>query len=192
MLLDLLALCNIAYDASEHPPPAHDHFTDRKLHRKNRTVLASSGDLAVMSDHLGSARSQIIADIAIVLSVVRVRHQHFDIAPNNFIRTIAKDTRRCRIEVPDHSFGVDGYDRVIDCVEDGGYHGRVLPPLCEYRSKHECAERNRKDTCLGSPNAGLGSGTEFAKMSNIEGDRTNDQKRNQKYCCRREGGPATC
>src|SRR5215471_19998579 len=192
MLLDLLALGNVTYDASEHSPPGHHHFTDCKLHWKNRTVLAPSGYLAAMSDHLGLACSQIIADVVIVFAVVRFRHQHFDIAPNNLARAIAEDARCCRIDVLDHALGVDGYDGVLDCVEDSGHHRRVLAPLCEGRSKQECAECNADNACLGSPNAGLRRGTNFAKMPNLEGDRTNDQKRNDEYCGRREGEPTPC
>src|SRR6476620_11162229 len=182
MLLDLLALGNVTYDASEHPPPGHRHFSDCKLHWKNRTVLAPSGYLAATSDQLGLARFQIIADVVIVFTAVRFRHQHFDIAPDHFVRAIAKDTRRRRVEVLDHSLGVDRYDRCLDGVENSGHHGRVLAPLCERCTKQECAERDADDTCLGTPNACLRSGTNFAKMLEVEGDRKNDHERTHKYC----------
>src|SRR5262245_27998554 len=39
---DLLAFGYVAYHASEHPPPGHHHLTDRKLHWKNRPILALS------------------------------------------------------------------------------------------------------------------------------------------------------
>src|SRR5215813_814331 len=167
MALDLLALGNIAHDASEHPPPGHRHFTDCKLHWKNRTVLAPSRYLTSKSNHLGLTRSQIIAQVAVVFAAVRFRHQHFDIEADNFVRAIAKDARRCWIELLDYSLGVDGNDGVLDGVENGGHHRRVLAPLCERRCKQECAECDSDDTCLGSPNACLGNGTNFAKVPNI-------------------------
>src|SRR5262245_213143 len=54
---DLLAFGNVAYHASEHPPPGQHHLTDRKLHRKNRTVLALSRYLTSWSDHIGLTRT---------------------------------------------------------------------------------------------------------------------------------------
>src|SRR5262249_51162295 len=94
---DLLALGNVAYHASEHPPPRQHHLTDRKLHWKNRTVLAPSRHLTSTSDHLGLTRSQVSTQVAIVLTAVRFPHQHLDIAPNDFFLAIAKNARRCRI-----------------------------------------------------------------------------------------------
>src|SRR5262245_62507901 len=91
MAFDLLALGNVAYDASEHPPSGHRHFTDCELHWKNRTVLAPPRYLTSISDHLGLTRSQIIRQVAIVFTAVRFRHQHFDVEPDDFVRAIAKD-----------------------------------------------------------------------------------------------------
>src|SRR5262249_9384359 len=97
MPFGLLAFGYVAYHASEHPPPGQHHLTDCKLHRKNRTVLALSLYFASSSDHLGLTRSQVSPQVAIVLTAIRFRHQHLDIAPDQFLRAIAKDARGCRV-----------------------------------------------------------------------------------------------
>src|SRR5262245_23466542 len=97
MPFGLLAFGYVAYHTSEHPPPGQHHLSDCKLHRKNRTVLALSRYLTSTSDHLGLTRFQVSTQVAIVFTAVRFRHQHLDIAPNDFFRAIAKDARRCRI-----------------------------------------------------------------------------------------------
>src|SRR5262245_1920573 len=170
MLLDLLTLGYVAYHASEHPLTGHRHFTDCKLHWKNRIVLALSRYFTSTSDHPGLTRAQVSTQVAIVFTAVRLRHQHFDIAPNNFFRAIAKDAGRSWIEVFYDSHIVDGYDRVRDRVDDSAHDGRVPAPLCEHRGKEECAECDAEDPYLGSPNAGLDCGIRFGEMPNIEGD----------------------
>src|SRR5262245_6505227 len=188
---DLLAFGYVAYHASEHPPPGYNHLTDCKLDRKNRTVLALSRDFASASNHLGLTRSQVSSQVAIVLTAVRLWHQHLDIAPNDFFRAIAKDARRSRIQVLDCSLVVDGYDRFLDRVEDRAHHGRVPAPLCEHRRKEECTECDAEYPCLGSPNTGLCHGTKFAEITKVEGDCTNDRERNHEYRSRSEDKPAT-
>ena len=43
----------------------------------------------------------------------------------------------------------------------------------------ECAECDADDTCLGCPDACLRDGTNFAKMPDLERDRTNDHEREE-------------
>src|SRR5262249_10901061 len=134
----------------------------------------------------------VSTQVAIVLTAVRFRHQHLHIAPNHFFRTIAKNARRCWIEVLHDSLCVDGYYRFLDRVNDGAPPRRVPAPLCDQRDKEERTERDAKDSHLGSPNVGLRCGTNFAEMPEVEGDCTNDCDRKHEYCCEREGRPGTC
>src|SRR5262245_9640642 len=97
MPFDLLALGYVANDASEHSPPGHHHLTDCELHGKKRTVLALSRHLTSPSDRLSLTRSQVSSQVAIMLTAVRFRHQHLDIAPHNLFWAIAKDACRRRV-----------------------------------------------------------------------------------------------
>src|SRR5690349_16749820 len=80
MLLGPFALGNVAYHSREHSPSAHRRLADGKLHRKDRAIFVLAGDLPSKPDDFGSTGCEVISQVRIVLTTVRFRHQHFDIA----------------------------------------------------------------------------------------------------------------
>ena len=86
--LRLLSLGNVAEDAHEPLPSAASHFADRQVHRKGRAVLASADDLAADPDYLGLPRMRIVAEVAVVLAVIRLRHQHPHVSADDLLRSV--------------------------------------------------------------------------------------------------------
>jgi len=82
-------------------------------------VLAPGDELASGdADDLRSAAGAEIPQIAVVLAVVRLRHQHLDVAADDLLGGIAEQAFRRRIEAEDRAALVDGDQP----VEDGAHH----------------------------------------------------------------------
>ena len=84
-------------------------LADGEIHRKYRPVLAPADDLAADAYDLLLAGAQIVREIRVMLARIGLRHQHFDVAPDQFLRGIAEepfgrvvDRADCAVPVDDH------------------------------------------------------------------------------------------
>ncbi len=85
---------------------------------KLRVVLAPRFELAPDADDLRLARPHIALDVAVMQRVMRLRHEHVDVAPDQFLGGIAEHRGRRRIDRLDDPVLVDGDDRIDHSVDD--------------------------------------------------------------------------
>ena len=116
----LAPLGQVAHDADEGVVAALRRLTDRKLHRKGRAVLAPSHHLAAGADDLRHAGREIGGNVAVVLAVVRLRHQDADVLPDDFVRAIAEQADAGLVEGLNDAVTIDGDQAVHHRVENGG------------------------------------------------------------------------
>src|SRR5215216_6438325 len=108
----LLALSEIAYETCEEALIAGSHFSDRKLHRKRRAILAFTHDHAADSDNAPFAGSQITLQIAVVVLAIGRGHQPLDVGSYNICRDVAEQSLGCGAKGLDDATLVD-YDHSI-------------------------------------------------------------------------------
>ena len=84
--LGLLAFGEVADESGEEALVAHMHLADGKLHRKRRAVVALSDDDAADADNAALAGAHIAIEVAVVVVLVRRRHQHLDVFPEHVRR----------------------------------------------------------------------------------------------------------
>ena len=77
---DLFTLGNIAHHADKHGPPLQLHLTNGELHRENGAIGAATGDFASDTNDFGLMRGAVMTKVFVVSTVIRLRHQHVDIA----------------------------------------------------------------------------------------------------------------
>jgi hypothetical protein len=81
------------------------------VQRKGRAVLAAAPNLATdANDLLLDTGLQIIGDIAVMFSLVRLRHEHFHILADELRGAVAKKALRRWVNALDESSVIDGYD----------------------------------------------------------------------------------
>ena len=97
---------------------AEHHLADRQVQRKRRAVLAAPGHLAADADDLLDAGREIAREVAVVLLVIRRRHQHVDVAPEHFGLAVAEQPLGGRIERFDAAVRVDDDDAVDGRFDD--------------------------------------------------------------------------
>src|SRR5688572_2346256 len=107
------------------------HFADRQVHGESLAIAADRGHGAADADDLAIARSQVLADVAIMLRAIRIWHQHADVAAEYLRLGIAEHLLRGMVERLDLSTGVDHddpvnrgiNDRAPPCGRNPGYIG---------------------------------------------------------------------
>ena len=70
---------------------------------------------------------EVVGEVAVMLTVVRFRHEQLDVLPGDFGTRIAEDALGCRIERRDQSTMVDGDDPVDHMIHDGAHPLLGLP-----------------------------------------------------------------
>ena len=118
-LLDMPAVAQIMDHAGEIAPAVGGEFTDRQVQRKGGTVLAPATHLASNADDLLDAGRLVIAEVAIMLRLVGLRHEHLHIQADQLRRVVAEQAFGRRVDALDQPAVVDG--------EDGG-DGRFQNP----------------------------------------------------------------
>ena len=94
------------------------HLTDRKLHRKGRTVAALPDHHTADTDDPALARSQVTFDITVVILVVRRWHQDFHIFSNYVGGVKAEQSFRRGAERLNQTALVDDHHGVGNAVEN--------------------------------------------------------------------------
>jgi hypothetical protein len=87
-------------------------LADGELHREDGAVLAQALDLAADADDPPLAGGTVAGEIAVVALPVRGRHQHTDVAADDFLGTVAEQPHRRRAERADQAALIDGDDRL--------------------------------------------------------------------------------
>src|SRR4051812_9461588 len=85
-----MALADIPDNTDERMHSALYGFSYGQFHRENRTVLTPSADLATNADNLGLTAFMVIAQITVMLAMIRLRHKNTDILSPDFIGCIAE------------------------------------------------------------------------------------------------------
>ncbi len=125
-LLALQALFHVALRtqvddrAGEESVLAQRKLADRQMHRKRRPVLAQTGNLAPDPDNLAPTRTEILAEIGVVLAAIWFRHQIADVAPADLYKRVAEQPFGGRVHRLDPAAAVDGDDG-----SDGGLEDRL-------------------------------------------------------------------
>jgi hypothetical protein len=92
-------------------------LADCQLHGKDGSVLLLRLDRAADADDVLLARPLVAAKIAVMLGLVGLGHQHFDVLPDHFACRIAEELFRSLAEGLNDAALVDRNDRV-----GGGFH----------------------------------------------------------------------
>src|SRR5262249_31092166 len=82
---------DVVNDPCEYRARRQPRLTDRQRHRKYRAVLATAPNFAPKANDAPYARTKIVAEILVVLTVVRLGHEHFYILPDEFLLGVPKD-----------------------------------------------------------------------------------------------------
>src|SRR5688500_13010648 len=82
LLLELLALSDVAHDPSEIPTCSDAEFADGKFHRKSRAIFSAADDFPADADDPRGSGSQIILKILIMFGIVGIGHQYLYILTN--------------------------------------------------------------------------------------------------------------
>ena len=113
-LLDMLAVAEIMDHAGEVPPAIGGELADGQVERKGRAVLAPATHFSANADDLLDAGSQIVGDVAVVLGLVGLRHEHLDVLADQLRCAVAEQAlgrRVCALDEPAVIDGDDGRDR---------------------------------------------------------------------------------
>src|SRR5688572_27603178 len=106
------ALAQIVQNPSEFLVAANRHLSNRQMQRKRAAIAPAPDDLATDPDDLCLASREVATEIAVVLLMVRGRHQHVDVAPGDFGSWISEQPLSRRIERLDMSLVVDDNNRI--------------------------------------------------------------------------------
>jgi len=104
--------------AREAAPAVHHHFSHGEMERESGTVLPFAEDLPAETDDSLLAGGAIVLEIAIVPFVVRARHEHIDVVPDDLTGGIPEQTFRRWIERLDQAVVVDGDDSFHRALDD--------------------------------------------------------------------------
>ena len=92
LLFELARVGEVVQHAGELALAADEHLAHRQVEREHRAVLAPARDLAADADDRGLAGGQVAMQVAVVLLVIRRRHQHADVAAEDFRFRIAEQS----------------------------------------------------------------------------------------------------
>ena len=118
LVLEPHALGEVVQHARELTFALDRHLADRQVERERAAVASTPGHLAARPDDRGDARVEIPIEIAVVLVVIRRRHQHLDVATHHFGLGVAEQPLRAGIERFDVSLAVDDDDAVDRGIDD--------------------------------------------------------------------------
>ena len=116
--LGLLPFGQVADEAGEEALIAHVHFADGKLHGKGRAVLALADNDTADADDAPLVGAQIAVEVAVMVALVRLRHQHLDVLADDLRGPIVEQPLRRRAEGLYLAAFVDDDHALRDAVED--------------------------------------------------------------------------
>ena len=122
----MFSIGDIAHNSAEQPLIGKFDFAHSKFNGKRRPVLPLSNHIPPNADDLFLARSLIVANVVIMLTMVGVRHQNLDIHPDDFVSCVAEDSLGGRIEGLNDSPFIDGDNSINGGVHNGTGSGFVL------------------------------------------------------------------
>ena len=145
-LLELHARAEIVKHPRELALAANRHLADGQMERERRPVATPPGDLAADPDDLGVAGGEVRGEIAVVLLVIRRRHQHADVAADHLRAGIAEQAFGAAIERLDPACRVD-HDDAVDRRIDDGLQSRIRVAELRFTRSHlvskSCVTRRR-------------------------------------------------
>src|SRR5262249_38654256 len=97
---------------------ADPHLSDREMHRKRRSVSTPANNLAADADDLLPAGPKVIGDVAVVLLLIRRRHQQVDALSDDLGRGITEHPLRRSVKDFDEPVAVDDDDPVDGRIDD--------------------------------------------------------------------------
>src|SRR5262245_49583311 len=80
-LLNVPAITNVMDHSRKVAPAIRLELADRKVHRKDAPVLATTADLTADADDFFDAGGDVAGNVAVVLAAIGLRHEHFDVLP---------------------------------------------------------------------------------------------------------------
>src|SRR5205814_7738528 len=110
------ARAEVVDDAGELALALDVRFSDRQVQRKRRPIAPLPGHFATDPADPALSSGEISFDVRVVLAPVRLRHEHADVAAEDF-----------RLAVAEKSLGrrVEGLDAPVPIDEDDGVNGRL-------------------------------------------------------------------
>ena len=95
------------------------------MQRKGRAVLAAATHFAADADDLLDAGADIVGDVAIVLTAVRLGHEHLDVLADELGSVITEQALGGGVDVFDQSSIVNGDDGRNGQLQDAAELGRL-------------------------------------------------------------------
>jgi hypothetical protein len=102
----------------ELPPTADCHLAYGKMEREHRSIASAARDLTAFANDLRVTSRQIALQVAVVLLVIRGRHQHADVSPQDLRFWITEKALCASIECLNLAFSVDQNDAVDRRIDD--------------------------------------------------------------------------
>src|SRR5262249_21914288 len=100
-------------------------LADRQVQRKNAAILAAATYFAPNADDFLDTCGEVIGDIAIVLAAIGLRHQDFDVLPDQFDGAIAKQALGRWVDVLNYPAIADGNNGRDRRLQDAAQLGRL-------------------------------------------------------------------
>jgi hypothetical protein len=108
--LDMLAVAQIMDHSGEIAPPLRFEFAHRQVDRKCPSILVPTAHSSANANDLLDTGLKVVANVPVVLSPVRVRHQNVDILSDEFRGAIAEQALGRRIDAFDQAPIIDRND----------------------------------------------------------------------------------
>src|SRR5262245_42885069 len=107
LALEALSFGDVADEACESEFTVDANLADREIHGEDGAVLLPADRLTADADDLALARLAVFPHVAVVLALERFRHQHADVAPDDFRGLVAEHPLGGLVEGLDDSAFVD-------------------------------------------------------------------------------------
>ena len=146
-------LGDVADDAGEDRPPLQLHLAHGEVEGERAAVFAAARHLPPDADDAAAAGLVVGVEIAVVLLVVGLGHEHADVLPDHLGGSIAEDARGRRVERLDRPLRVDRDDAVDGRFEDGAGERLALAE----RSLRDSSGSARRERCRLRSGEGSGS-----------------------------------
>ncbi len=83
VVLHFLVFGEIPHNARKEHVLSHLHHAYRKVHGKDGSIFSPPKNFATFSYYFGNAGLEITGQVKVMLRKVGLRHEHFDILPND-------------------------------------------------------------------------------------------------------------
>jgi hypothetical protein len=109
---------HVADQADERAAVVVHHFVDRELDGEQAAILASSLDMASLTNDVRPPRLQVAVQVVVMGGSMGFRHQHTDVATDQFFFLVAEHVQNRMIYRQDVAGGIDMHHAVEHGAQD--------------------------------------------------------------------------